>query len=54
MSRYSLQETQQLQMAAKKAAETEAAKERLTQRNKEAAREQLLRMQVLLARMSPK
>lgn len=53
MSNYSVMETLKLKQVAK-LAETEAAKARLTEKNKAAAREQLLRMQVYLARVSTK
>jgi hypothetical protein len=46
-------ETQKVQKAAKEAAAA-AAKAKLTEKNKAAAREQLLRMQVYLARVSTK
>lgn len=53
MSHFSLMETQKVQKAAKEAAAA-AAKAKLTEKNKAAAREQLLRMQVYLARVSTK
>ncbi len=53
MSHFSLMEQFRLQKAAKLAA-AEAAKAKLTEKNKAAAREQLLRMQVYLARVSTK
>lgn len=53
MSNYSLMEALKLKQAAK-LAETEAVKAKLLEKNKAAAREQLLRMQVYLARVSTK
>lgn len=53
MSNFSLVETQKVLKAAKLAALAES-KAKLTEKNKAAAREQLLRMQVYLARVSTK
>lgn len=53
MSHFSHLETQKLMKAAKEAA-LASSKAKLTEKNKAAAREQLLRMQVYLARVSTK
>jgi len=54
MSQFSLLQQKMLQTAAAKAASVALQKEALTAKNKEAAKEHLLRMQVMLARMSTK